>query len=139
MTIAVPVSWQPGSTIPAATLAFFNNSSATNLRSTTESHVSFNNTRMLIDETSSNHTSGQASNMTETERVLVIIRRLWVIEDASELLEVPWTEQVGNVDHGFVCEKGECLGLDLEHRPTAHIDRAHEIRSKLPIRMTELT
>jgi hypothetical protein len=27
----------------------------------------------------------------------------------------------------------------LEHRPTAHIDRAHEIRSKLPIRMTELT
>jgi hypothetical protein len=55
--------------------------------------------------------------MTETERVLVIIRRLWVIEDASELLEVPWTEQVGNVDHGFVCEKGECLGLDL-HRET---------------------
>ena len=30
MMIAVPVSWQPGSTIPAAMLAFFSSSRATN-------------------------------------------------------------------------------------------------------------
>ena len=31
MIMAVPVSWQPGRMRPAATLAFFNSSSATNL------------------------------------------------------------------------------------------------------------
>ena len=63
----------------------------------------------------------------------VVLRRLRVVDDVAELLEVPGPQVVGDVVHGRRGESGERLGLDPQERAPAVGDGANPLVGDEPV------
>ena len=81
MQIAVPVSWQPGNTMPAATLAFFSNSKATK--------------RSLLDA------SGSSRILASCYSVMRKKRNSWIINRKERMKE----DKKQNKKHMWILER----------------------------------
>ncbi len=94
-TIAVPVSWQLGSTPPAAIDAF--------------------RKQLEGDEP-------------------IVVRRLGIVEDRSQLCQVTGPQEVRDVAHRLGCQQGQDGRIDLEELASRGFDGAHAVAGEKAVR-----
>jgi hypothetical protein len=63
----------------------------------------------------------------------VVVRRLGVVEDVAQLLEVSGAQIVGDVVHRLGGEAADRLGLDLEERALGCLERGDTVGGDEPV------
>ena len=112
MQIAVPVSWQPGSTMPDATFACVRVTQPTDVESAGRARTTAPCRTHVLQQLECDES--------------VVLAGLVIVEDLAQLSQMSWSQQMRNICHRRRTQQPQRLGFDLRAGTTDSRARAKQ-------------